>query len=118
MSDFDADVRFRCSFDPMSVFDVFDADPMSNVRFRCMSDFDAGQPMFDFIEQQGGYGDRQFAYRKGFSMKDLLAFVVLLWLRALDQSCKIGIYCSNIAGAFDRVSNKKLLLKCQKEYLM
>ena len=53
-----------------------------------------GQPMFDFIEKQGGYGDCQFAYRKGFSMKDLLAYVVLLWLRALDQSRKIGIYCA------------------------
>ena len=45
-------------------------------------------------------------------MKDLLALIVLLWLRALDKSFKIGIYCSDIAGAFDRVSVDKLCSKC------
>ena len=55
-----------------------------------------GQPMFDFVEKTGGFGLNQFAYRRGFSMKDLLALLVLVWLRALDKSFKIGVYCSDI----------------------
>ena len=48
----------------------------------------------------------------GFSSKDVLAYVTCIWLLALDSGNKIGVYCSDIKGAFDRVSTDKLLSKC------
>jgi hypothetical protein len=31
------------------------------------------------------------------------------WLWALGHKCRIGLYCSDVAGAFDRVSTDRLI---------
>ena len=57
-------------------------------------------PYFDRI---GAFGSDQWAFRKQHSCKDLVALLVCRWLWALDNGFKVGIYLSDIAGAFDRV---------------
>ena len=42
----------------------------------------------------------------------LLAILSQLWVKALDLKKKVGVYCSDIKGAFDRVCVDKLLVKC------
>ena len=70
------------------------------------------EPMMEFLRLSDVWGDSQFACRKEHSSKDVLAFVACTWLLALDVGNKVGVYCSDIKGAFDRVSLEKLLAKC------
>ena len=57
------------------------------------------------------FGDHQFAYRKEHGARDALALYVLHWILAFNSGNKVGIYCSDVAGAFDRVSAAILLRK-------
>ena len=68
--------------------------------------------MMQFFEASGCWGDSQFAYRKGHSAQDVLAYVCTSWLLALQNNFRIGVYCSDIKGAFDRVCTALLLFKC------
>ena len=69
------------------------------------------EPVFQFIERQGILGESQFAYRKRHSFMDVLAVLTVTWLQAICHHKKVGIYCSDIAGAFDRVMTAILLYK-------
>ena len=71
-----------------------------------------GKRVRDFFEHGDVWGDSQFAYRKDHSFSDVLALLVALWIRALDRGQKVGMFCADIAGAFDRVSAELLLTKC------
>ena len=68
-----------------------------------------------FLEQTGAYGPNQFAYSSGRGTRDAVALCVLTWLHYLDQGSKVGIYCSDVAGAFDRVAPARLLEKLSKK---
>ena len=59
----------------------------------------------------GSYGTNQFAYRRYHGARDAILFVLLSWLLALAMGKKIGVYCSDVSGAFDRVDAAMLLLK-------
>ena len=41
----------------------------------------------------------------------MLALVCLTWIKALHSKDKIGVFCSDIKGAFDRVRTVVLILK-------
>ena len=56
-----------------------------------------------FFERVGAFGKDQWAFRKKHSCKDLVALLVCRWLWALDNGFKVGIYLSDISGAFDKV---------------
>ena len=56
-------------------------------------------------------GANQFAYTKQRGARDVLALLALRWVRALDSGRKIAVYCSDVSGAFDKVSRKRLLQK-------
>ena len=71
-----------------------------------------GGPICDFLEKSGIWGNEQFAYRKNHSSSDLLAFVLCTWLPAFHCKTKIGVFCSDIKGAFDRVKTEVLIQKC------
>lgn len=43
--------------------------------------------------------------------RDAIAFYVSCWLLALCRGSKIGIYCSDVSGAFDRVSADRMVRK-------
>ena len=57
------------------------------------------------------FGEQQFAYRKGHGARDALALYVVQWLLAFNNHRKIAVYCSDVSGAFDRVSAEHLLTK-------
>eukprot|EP00973_Karenia_brevis_P009624 1297731-Karenia_brevis.AAC.1 len=54
-------------------------------------------------------GDNQFAYLPGRGCRDALLFMALSWLSAWARGHKILLYCSDVSGAFDRVSASRLL---------
>ena len=57
-----------------------------------------------FIAKTVSFGPNQFAYTKEREARDALAHLVLVWLKALSKGRKITVYCSDVSGAFDRVS--------------
>ena len=62
----------------------------------------------DFFASADCSGENQFAYKKEHGARDLLAFLVLTWLLGFDSGRKFLLYCSDVAGAFDRVSAQRL----------
>ena len=56
-------------------------------------------------------GHNQFAYTKKKGSRDVLALLAMRWVMALDKGMKVLVYCSDVAGAFDRVSKERLLDK-------
>jgi len=57
------------------------------------------------------FGDRQYAYSARRSHKDALAANVCNWLRMLENGELVGLYCSDVSGAFDRVRRTRMLQK-------
>ena len=60
------------------------------------------------------FGPCQFAYTRGRGARDALAFLSLTWIIALGSGRKIAVYCSDVSGAFDRVSLERLVSKLEK----
>ena len=65
----------------------------------------------DFFSSAECSGENQFAYKKERGARDLLAFLVLTWILGFDSGRKFLLYCSDVAGAFDRVSAERLAHK-------
>ncbi len=70
-----------------------------------------GGVFIPWVEKVGAYGPRQVAYAKGTSYKDVLALNVCSWLSLMDRNFLVGLYCSDVSGAFDRVSCERLSAK-------
>ena len=70
-----------------------------------------------FLTNIGGYGPNQFAYMAERGARDVLAILALKWIAALVRGHKIGIYCSDVSGAFDRVSTERLMSKLHRQRL-
>ncbi len=75
---------------------------------------DLFQPHF---EKAGLYGPRQFAYMKGRGHRDALLLNVLQWLLWLELGNIVGLYCSDVSGAFDRVCKELLGYKLRSSGL-
>ena len=58
-------------------------------------------------------GINQFAYTKKRGARDVLALLALKWVSILDKGRKIAIYCSDVSGAFDKVSAMRMIAKLQ-----
>ena len=56
------------------------------------------------------FGDTRWAFRTGRTRQDMIAVLFSKWMLAMNSGKKIGLYLSDISGAFDRV-NAKLLMK-------
>ena len=78
---------------------------ISKVTERCL-----GRLLQPFLESSGAFGPNQFAYTKGRGARDALALNVLTWV-LLGSGHRIALYCSDVSGAFDRVSAKRLVQK-------
>ena len=63
-----------------------------------------------YFESAGLYGPRQFAYTKGRGHRDALLANILQWLWWIESGHVVGLYCSDVSGAFDRV-NRDLLVR-------
>ena len=64
-----------------------------------------------WMEANGSFGPHQYAYTKGMGYKDTLAVNVCNWILLLELGFLVGVYCSDVSGAFDRVSRDRLLDK-------
>ena len=69
-----------------------------------------GNPLIAFL-QQHGFGDSQWAFRKQCSSRDLALICMSTWIKAICSGKKVGLYLSDISGAFDRVFKKIMLAK-------
>ena len=58
-------------------------------------------------------GVNQFAYTKKRDSRDVLAILAVRWVEALDKGHKVAVYCSDVSGAFDKVSRKRLIRKLE-----
>ena len=63
------------------------------------------------LEADGRYGANQFAYTKCRGARDALAYLTLTWILALNTRKDVAVYCSDVSGAFDHVSAKRLVEK-------
>ena len=68
-------------------------------------------PLVAFFESVNAYGDTQFAFRKNIGCHDLLLALMCSWLLSFQCRKKVGVFLSDIAGAFDRVDTTKLVAK-------
>ena len=69
-------------------------------------------PLFvPHLSENAGFGENQFAYQKERGSRDALAHLVLTWIVALSNRKKVGVYCSDVAGAFDRVCLRRMVEK-------
>ena len=66
------------------------------------------------LQASGVYGSKQFAYSTGRGHLDALALSVLTWLLGLERGNMIALYCSDVAGAMDRVCEKRLNAKLER----
>ena len=57
------------------------------------------------------FGENQYAYSAGKSHRDVLAINVCSWLLLMEGGQAAGLYCSDVSGAFDRVSCERLCAK-------
>ena len=64
-----------------------------------------------WAESKDLYGPNQYAYSKGKGYKDTLAVNVCNWLLLLEQGSAVGLYCSDVSGAFDKVERGRLSQK-------
>ena len=67
-----------------------------------------GVTLTPFLERVNAFGSDQWAFRKKHSCRDLVALLVSRWLWALDCGFKVGVYLSDISGAFDKVDRTLL----------
>ena len=51
------------------------------------------------------FGKNQYAYTTRRSHRDALAVNICNWLLFLDGGCAVGLYCSDVSGAFDYAAN-------------
>ena len=70
-----------------------------------------GKISFPMLLQAEIFGSNQFAYTPKRGARDAVLFYILSWIRALNSGLKIAIYCSDVSGAFDRVSMRRLVEK-------
>ena len=67
-----------------------------------------GTVFIPWAESNDLYGPNQYAYSKGKSYKDTLAVNVCNWLLKMERGFLVGLYCSDVSGAFDRVEKDRL----------
>jgi hypothetical protein len=70
-----------------------------------------------FLLQCNVFGPNQFAYVPERGARDALALMLLVWITALAKKRNICIYCSDVAGAFDRVPKGRLIAKLKAKKL-
>ena len=67
-----------------------------------------------FLTSSVSLGQNQFAYTEGRGARDVLALMLIVWTKALAAGRKIGVFCSDVSGAFDRVKLERIVAKLQK----
>ena len=65
-----------------------------------------------FLDKADVFGKSQWAFRPKHSCRDLVALKFAQWIRDIGRGKRIGLFLSDISGAFDRVDADILLNKC------
>ena len=73
-----------------------------------------GSLVLPWLESTEAYGPHQYAYARGKSYKDVLAVNVCSWILLMEQGLAVGLYCSDVKGAFDKVERDRLVAKLQR----
>ena len=92
-------------FDPLNYRAINLTAQISKVAERTLA------PHFTPLLEEHAFGESQFAYRKQHGSRDAVALYVLSWIFAMNGGFKVGVYCSDVASAFDKVSAKRLMQK-------
>ena len=96
---------------------VFDPGKYRGVHLSCILskviERVVGNPLVAFLQLKG-YGDAQWAFRRNSSARDLVTASVARWVLRVCQGYKVGIYISDISGAFDKVRRPLLLAKLEQ----
>ena len=61
----------------------------------------------------GLFGPHQYAYSKDRSYKDVLLVNTCQWISLLERGFMVGVYCSDVSGAFDRVVRYRMCRKLE-----
>lgn len=93
-------------FDPNKYRGVHLTSQLSKVVERLVKSM-----LMPFVSRTIACGANQFAYTTGRGARDVLALLVMVWLQALADGKKIAVYCSDVAGAFNRVAASRLVAK-------
>lgn len=70
-----------------------------------------GRLFLPYLASINAYGENQFAYTLERGARDALLFIILSWLLSIANGKKIALYCSDVAGAFDKVDAQRLVVK-------
>ena len=70
-----------------------------------------GSMISTYVSLPACVGPNQFAYQKARGARDALAFMALTWISGFNNKLKFSIHCSDVSGAFDRVSRRRLVAK-------
>ena len=93
-------------FDPEKYRGLHLTPVISKVVERCFA-----APLSTFCSETCAFGRTQWAFQKQIGCKDLICTLLARWLLAFQSRNKVGIYLSDISGAFDRVHRPRLLRK-------
>ena len=72
------------------------------------------QVLVPWLDKVNAFGQNQYAYIKGRGYKDVVCVNVCNWLLAMENGHATAVYCSDVSGAFDRVSCKRLTAKIRR----
>ena len=72
-----------------------------------------GSLLLPWLECTEAYGPHQYAYTKRRGYRDVLMVNVCSWLLLMEQGLAVGVFCSDVSGAFDRVSRIRLCDKLE-----
>ena len=76
-----------------------------------------GLSFLPFLHSTLAFGPHQFAYLPGRGARDVTAYLVLTWIIGFDALLRLGFHCSDVSGAFDKVSRRRLVRKLQAKGL-
>ena len=66
-----------------------------------------------FFRDTQSFGESQFGFQHGRSCNDLVATLTCEWVLALNDRKKVGVYLSDISGAFDKVDTNRMMQKLE-----
>ena len=93
-------------FDPKNYRGVHMTPQVAKVMERLV-----GSLFLPSLSSEASIGENQFAYCKQRGSRDALLYLVLCWLHSFLRKNRVALYCSDVSGAFDKVSAPRLLQK-------
>ncbi len=67
-----------------------------------------------FLDRTEAFGKNQWAFRPKRSCRDLTTLLICTWILSFKSKKKVGLFLSDISGAFDKVDSDILLAKCRQ----